>query len=107
MKAIRDALITLVDMEKKEVVLVLHAYAGIPGVEATTDLSKEERHAKGLEGGVAMLVLIAAFKMVEGYGPAVEGGEIPEWQNHDFEVRLILNLPTSCTLLSAAFSNST
>ena len=92
-KAIRDTLITLVDIEKKEVVLVLHSYAGLPGVEATKDLSKEERHAKSLEGGVARLVLIAGFQTPEEFGLTEEGGKIPEWLKYDFEVRPILNLP--------------
>ena len=106
-KAIRNTLTRLVDTENREVVLVLHSYAGVPGVEATKDLSKEERHAKGLEGGVARLVFISAFKMSEGFAPPDEGGTMPEWMKFDFEVRPTLNIPTSCALLSATFSKST
>ena len=86
-KAIRNTLTRLVDTENKEVVLVLHSYAGVPGAEATKDLGKEERHAKGLEGGVARLVFISAFNMSEGFVPPDEGGTMPEWMKSDFEVR--------------------
>ena len=107
MKAIRDTLTRLVDTEKKEVILVLHSYTCIPGVEATKGLSKRERHAKSLEGGVARLVFMAAFRMSEGSGPAVECSKMPEWRKFDFKVRPTLNLPTSCALLSVAFPKST
>ena len=71
-RATRDPLTKLVDTEEKEFVLVLHPYAGVPSVEATKDLSKKERHAKRLEGGVARLVFIAAFKMSEGFAPLMK-----------------------------------
>ena len=92
-KAIRNTLTRLVDTEKKEVVLVLHSYAGVPGVEATKKLGKEERHAKSLEGGVARLVFISAFKMSEGFDPPDEGDTMPEWMKFDFEVRLNSTYP--------------
>ena len=106
-RAIRDTLTKLVDIEEKEVVLVLHSYAGVPGIEVMKDLCKKERYAKRLEGSVARLVFIAAFKMFEGTAPADEGIKMPEWMKFDFEVCPILNLPTSCALLSAAFSKLT
>ena len=92
-KAIRNTLTRLVDTENKEVILVLHSYAGVPGAEATKDVGKEERHAKGLEGGVARLVFISAFKMSEGFAPPDEGGTMPEWMKFDFEVRLNSTYP--------------
>ena len=100
----RDILTRLIDTEKKEVVLLLHSYAGIPGVGATEDLGRKERYAKDLDGGIMRLVLIAAFAMSEGFGPTDEGGKMPEWMKFDFGVRPTLNLPNNCALLSAAFS---
>lgn len=105
-KAIRDTLTRLVDTEKKEVILVLHSNTGIPGVEATKGLSKMERHAKSLEGGVARLVFIAAFRMSEGSGPTVECSKVPEWIRFDFEVRPTLNYPLALHC-SAAFPKNT
>ena len=92
-KAIRDTLTRLVDTEEKEVVLVVHSYAGVPGVEATKDLGKEERHAKDLKGGLVRLVFIAAFAMSDGLNPPDDGGKMPEWMKFDFEVRATLNYP--------------
>ncbi len=98
-KAIRDTLTKVVDTEEKEVVLVLHSYAGVPGAEATKDLSKNERHAKDLEGGVVRLVFIAALAMPEGLdlpeglNPPGAGGKMPKWMKLDFEVRQTSTYP--------------
>jgi hypothetical protein len=45
----------------KDVVVVMHSYAGFPGTEATKDLSKTERHKQGKEEGVVGLVYVAAW----------------------------------------------
>lgn len=45
----------------KDVVVVMHSYAGFPGTEATKDLGKTEHHKQGKEGGFVGLVYVAAW----------------------------------------------
>ena len=45
----------------KEVVLVMHSYAGFPGTEATEGLGKAELQKQGKNGGVVGLVYVAAW----------------------------------------------
>ncbi|KAF2649438.1 alpha/beta-hydrolase [Lophiostoma macrostomum CBS 122681] len=78
-KAIRDCLTQLVDVEEKEVILVTHSYTGMPGAEAPIRLGKEEREAKGLKGGVVRLIFIMAFAMPEGFQPTAGGAQFPDW----------------------------
>ncbi|CAH0050812.1 unnamed protein product [Clonostachys solani] len=44
-----------------DVVVFMHSYGGIYGAEALKGLSKQERAAKGLEGGVIAAILTCAF----------------------------------------------
>ena len=44
-----------------DVVLYLHSYAGFPGSAAIGGLSKTERSAKGLKGGIIGLIYQSAF----------------------------------------------
>ncbi|KAF1992983.1 alpha/beta-hydrolase [Amniculicola lignicola CBS 123094] len=78
-KAIRDCLTQLVEVEEKEVVLVTHSYTGMPGAEAPVGLGKKEREAKGFKGGVIRLVFIMAFAMPEGFQPTAGGAQFPDW----------------------------
>lgn len=87
--AIRDCLTKLVDVEEKDVVLVVHSYTGMPGAEAPKGLGKKERQGKGLKGGVVRLVFIMAFAMPEGFQPTAGGAQMPEWMKLDLQVRLI------------------
>lgn len=85
--AIRDCLIGLVS-EDKEVVLVVHSYAGLPGGEAPKGLGRVDRESKGLNGGVIRYVVINGFATPPGFQPAVKGdySKMPEWMKMDPEV---------------------
>jgi hypothetical protein len=85
-KSIRQCLTTLVEVEEKEVVLVLHSYSGMPGNEAPKGLGKRERESKGLKGGVIRLVFVMAVAMPEGFKPMTEGVPFPAWMKLDVEV---------------------
>lgn len=85
-RAIRDVLTTLVELDEKEVILVVHSYTGMPGAEAPKGLGKKERQEKGLNGGVIRLVFIMAFAMPEGFQPTAGGAQMPEWMKLDLEV---------------------
>ena len=84
--AIRDLLTKLVDVEGKEVVLVVHSYSGIPGPEAPKGLGKRERQDKGLKGGVVRLVFIIAYVISEGFGLTAVTTKMPEWMKLNIEV---------------------
>lgn len=49
-----------------DVVLAVHSYGGQPGAVAAKGLSKAERQAAGLKGGVIGLIFICAFIAEEG-----------------------------------------
>lgn len=86
--AIRSCLAELVSQDK-DVILVVHSYAGLPGGEATKDLGKKEREAQGLKGGIIRYVVINGFIVPAGFQPAPRGdfSTMPEWMKYDSEVR--------------------
>ena len=55
--------------------------------EAPKGLGKEERHEKGLEGGVVRLVFISALAMPEEFQPVAGGWDKPEWLKLTSQVR--------------------
>jgi hypothetical protein len=75
---IRSTVTKLVE-EEKDVIVVLHSYAGIPGGEALEGLGKLEREKKGLKGGVARLVFIVSWAMAEGTTGAGERGDCSQF----------------------------
>lgn len=95
-RAICDCLTKLVVEEEKEVVLVMHSYAGMPGAEAPVGLGKKERQVAGFKGGLIRLVFVMAFAMPEDFQPTAGGAQFPEWMKMDIEVRecLVLSRPT-------------
>lgn len=60
-----------------DVVLVMHSYGSIPGTAAAVGISKAERAAAGLPGGIIGIILIAAFIVREG-GRCLSG-DYPDW----------------------------
>ncbi|KAH8423411.1 alpha/beta hydrolase [Aspergillus melleus] len=50
----------------KEVILVLHSYAGIPGTESVKGYARKDLVAQGKNGGVVGLVYLAAFLIPAG-----------------------------------------
>ena len=83
--SIRTVVCPLVE-SGKEVILIMHSYAGIPGCSALKGLSRMERMTEAKEGGVTGLLFVAALlspvgvpyvKWLEGINP---GGGPPMWQ---------------------------
>jgi pimeloyl-ACP methyl ester carboxylesterase len=60
-RAIRNLCAELADAGQ-EVILVMHAYGGLPGGEALWGLGRTERAQSGLRGGVIRLVFIMSCK---------------------------------------------
>jgi pimeloyl-ACP methyl ester carboxylesterase len=85
--AIRDCLTSLISQDK-EVVLVSHSYGGFPAGEAPKGLSKKERSAQGLKGGVIRFVVINGVAMPAPYQPHPTGdySAMPEWIDKDIPV---------------------
>ncbi|KAJ5713650.1 uncharacterized protein N7483_010831 [Penicillium malachiteum] len=78
-QAIAAVLRPLVE-EGKDVLLVLHSYAGMPGAAAAVGLSRSQRAKEGQSGGVFGLVFIGAFVVPEGLSCAgLQGGNLPPW----------------------------
>lgn len=88
---IRSAVVDILDNEKRNVVLVLHSYSGIPGSSAMQGLSKNDRKSAGHSTAVTALVYMASFLpvlneslrdimwdyMPEAYRAGVPGGYLP------------------------------
>lgn len=78
--AIKENLRVLVENEGKDVVLLMHSYAGIPGAAAATGLAKSRRSQQGKSGGIVGLIFIGAFVVPEGLSCAgLQGGDLPAW----------------------------
>ena len=56
-KTVLDDLIA----QDKEIVLVLHSFAGIPGGESVKGLTRKDRASQGRAGGIISLVYMAAW----------------------------------------------
>ncbi|OBT48968.1 hypothetical protein VE00_00687 [Pseudogymnoascus sp. WSF 3629] len=95
---IRSCLSKLVSQDK-EVILVVHSYAGLPGGEATKDLGKKDREAQGLKGGIIRFVVINGFVAPPGFQPAPRGdySTMPEWMKFDAETDTFSVTPTDAT----------
>jgi hypothetical protein len=65
-RAIRNICAELAD-SGADVILVMHAYGGLPGGEALYGLGKGEREQRGLRGGVIRLVFIMSCKLQMSY----------------------------------------
>lgn len=73
-------LLPVIETQKKDVVLVMHSYGGIPGSVAAHGLSKVQRTLEGKEGGVLGLIFICALLLGEGVGLADgNGGSLSSW----------------------------
>lgn len=60
------SLLPLVEDQSKDVVLVVHSYGGVVGAGAAYGLSKTDRLAQNLKGGVIGLIYIAGNIVPEG-----------------------------------------
>lgn len=86
---IRSCLVRLVEGEEREVVLVVHSYAGMPGAEAPKGLGRAERERSGLKGGVIRIVFIMAYVAPEGFSPTDGGAQMPDWMQLNLKVSLL------------------
>ncbi|GFF44459.1 hypothetical protein IFM58399_07298 [Aspergillus lentulus] len=78
--AIASVIRPLVEDEARDVLLVMHSYAGMPGAAAAKGLAKTERMQQGKSGGIVGMVFIAAFLVPEGLSCAgLQGGYLPPW----------------------------
>jgi hypothetical protein len=78
-QAVRAAVQEEVDAGQ-DVVVIAHSWAGLPVNSALDELSKLEREAAGLQGGVVKLIFIAAFLPQIGEGLiGAFGGTPPPW----------------------------
>ena len=76
----------------KDILLVMHGYGGCPGGMAATGLSKKQRSAEGLKGGVVGLVFVAGFLLNEGESVFSKlGGKFEPW--HVVDVSLLQITP--------------
>ena len=85
--ATREVVSKLVEEEGKDVILVMHSYAGIPGCSALKGLAKVDQKASGKKGGVTHLVFVACILTPVGV-PLVKWRTVglPPWQQRT-EVR--------------------
>ena len=85
---IKNYLIPLIEIEQKDVVIVMHSYGGIPGSSAATGFGKAARQQRGRRGGVVGLVHSSGFVLPEGLSCADgQGGSLPPWIKENY-VRL-------------------
>jgi len=64
----------------REVVVLMHSYGGIPGSAGSEGLSKTDREAKGLSGGIIKLIYMSAFVLDKGAALAIaSSGKIASW----------------------------
>ncbi|RHZ49051.1 alpha/beta hydrolase [Aspergillus thermomutatus] len=78
--AITSVIRPLVEDEGRDVLLLMHSYAGMPGAAAAKGLAKTERMQQGKSGGIVGMVFIAAFLVPEGLSCAgLQGGNLPPW----------------------------
>jgi hypothetical protein len=70
-----------------DVVVFMHSYGGVYGAETLKGLSKQERAAKGLEGGVIAAILTCAFVAPTGNTAldcmGISAGSLPEWIEYE------------------------
>ena len=61
-QVVHDELSSLVEHGGKRVLLILHSYGAVPGIEAaTSDLSFSDRHVQGKRGGVIGILCFAGL----------------------------------------------
>ena len=82
---LRNYLIPLIEIEEKDVVIVMHSYSGIPGSGAATGLGKATRKQEGRKGGLVGLVHSSGFVLPEGLSCADgQGGSLPAWIKENY-----------------------
>jgi pimeloyl-ACP methyl ester carboxylesterase len=75
---VQSVLRRLVEEEKRHVLVLMHSYGGLVGIEAIPEeLTRKSRQSRGLEGGVIHLFFFSAFVLAEGQSVLSAFGESP------------------------------
>lgn len=70
----------LIERDGKDIVLLMHSYASMPGISAARGFSKPQRVRENKKGGVIGLVCFSAFLVPEGVSCAgAQGDSLPSW----------------------------
>ncbi|KAK5991190.1 putative hydrolase R7-like protein [Cladobotryum mycophilum] len=88
-RCLRDAARDLIG-DGKELVVIAHSYGGAVVAEAFNGMGVRERQAKGLTGGVRMIVRIAAFVLEQGksFEDYVPVDSVP-WTHYKGDMKVI------------------
>ena len=104
--AIHDELSRLVNGGGKTVLVVMHSYGGLVGIEAITeDLVYTNRHARDLDGGVIHLFMYSAFVLDEGQSVLGVFGESPNNKITVASHKLPLHKGTRLTSYSSSLTD--
>lgn len=78
-QTIRSTLERLAE-DEREILLMLHAYGGVPGCQAVRGLEKSQRKEEEKKGGIAQILLMGGF-VPESNQSLLEalGGGMPSW----------------------------
>ncbi|KAI1424667.1 Alpha/beta hydrolase fold-1 [Xylaria sp. FL1777] len=78
---VRSALTKLID-NGKEVILVVHSYGGVVASNAVQGLGIEQRTGNGVQGGIVMILYLAAFAIPTktNFLTALGGSNLPWWK---------------------------
>ena len=64
--SVRRQLLTLIEHDEQDIILLCHSFGGIIGGGAAYGLSKSSRERQGKKGGVVGLICMSAFMIPEG-----------------------------------------
>lgn len=79
-QAIREQLTRLIEVEQKEVVLVMHSHGGVSGCQSVQGFEKSGRIAQGKDGGIIRCLFLAAILLLKGETTrSFLGGSLPPW----------------------------
>ena len=91
MDYIRDRMILpILELEERDVILIMHSYSGVPGSAAALGLGKKERIAKGKKAGVIGQIFYAAMLQKGGDGVdlfTAGGGAFPQFLRPDVRLK--------------------
>lgn len=88
----------------KDIILITHSYGGVPGTQSVQGLSKKEREAHGLEGGIVGIAYITSLVPNLGEPAASVQAPMPEESKipTNIDVRLYRHLCVRFAILGDA-----
>ncbi|GAP85017.1 hypothetical protein SAMD00023353_3900560 [Rosellinia necatrix] len=90
---LRDQVLSPLLEQGHDIAIFMHSYGGVYGPEAVEGLSKKERSAQGLQGGVVALIFNAAFVAPRGVSAidamGMDPNDLPEYLDHDRSTGLV------------------